>query len=305
MPTYIGEFAALTAAFLWAASSAIYGRLGPHITPLLLNLFKGLMAIALLLLTLIIRHELGAGLETTSVILLLISGAIGIGLGDTAYFEALYCLGARRVLLMEALAPPLAALIALIGLQEILSWQAWIGILLTVAGVAWVITERTPQTSVEFLADPLATQRQTRRGIVFGILAALGQASGAVLSRAALAETDTSPLWSTLLRLTAGVVVILVLIGWRRHPVRSQTLFRSPRLLGIVAITAFFSTYLAIWLQQVSLKFAATGIAQALSSTSPLFILPIAAATGEKISPRAILGVCLALTGVWILLRYR
>lgn len=301
MLNYIGELAALTAAFLWAASSAIYGRLGAHITPLLLNLFKGLIAIALLLLTLIIRHELGAGLQTTSIILLLISGAIGIGLGDTAYFEALYCLGARRVLLMEALAPPLAALIALIFLQEILSWQAWTGILLTVAGVAWVITERTAESPAELHA----TRQHTRRGLIFGLLAALGQASGAVLSRAALAETDTSPLWSTLLRLTAGVMVILLLIVWRRHPVRSQTLFRSPQLLGVVAITAFFSTYLAIWLQQISLKFAATGIAQALSSTSPLFILPIAAAFGEKISLRAILGVCIALVGVWILLRYR
>ncbi|MGP1385493.1 MAG: DMT family transporter [Thainema sp.] len=301
MLNYIGELAALTAAFLWAASSAIYGRLGAHITPLLLNLFKGLIAIALLLLTLIIRHELGAGLQSTSVILLLISGAVGIGLGDTAYFEALYCLGARRVLLMEALAPPLAALIALIFLQEILSWQAWTGILLTVAGVAWVITERTAESPAELHV----TRQQTRRGLIFGFLAALGQASGAVLSRAALAETNTSPLWSTLLRLAAGVIVILLLIVWRRHPVRSQTLFRSPQLLGIVAITAFFSTYLAIWLQQISLKFAATGIAQALSSTSPLFILPIAAAFGEKISLRAILGVCIALVGVWILLRYR
>lgn len=298
---YIGELAALTAAFLWAASSAIYGRLGAQITPLLLNLFKGLIAIALLILTLIIRHELGAGLEATSVILLLISGAIGIGLGDTAYFEALYCLGARRVLLMEALAPPLAALIALVFLQEVLSWQAWTGILLTVAGVAWVITERTTRSA----AEAQASQRQTRRGIIFGLLAALGQASGAVLSRAALAGSETSPLWSTLLRLIAGVVVILVLILWRRHPVRSQAFVRSPRLLGIIAITAFFSTYLAIWLQQVSLKFAATGIAQALSSTSPLFILPIAAATGEKISLRAVLGVCVALVGVWVLLRYR
>jgi drug/metabolite transporter (DMT)-like permease len=70
-------------------------------------------------------------------------------------------------------------------------------------------------------------------------------------------------------------------------------------------VTAFFSTYLAIWLQQVSLKFAATGIAQALSSTSPLFILPIAAAMGEKISPRAVLGVVIALAGVWLLLSGR
>jgi drug/metabolite transporter (DMT)-like permease len=294
---YVGELAALLAASLWAASSAVYGRLGAQIAPSVLNFVKGVVAIALLVLTLLLRNEFFVSLNSTAVLLLLLSGVVGIGLGDTAYFAALNCLGARRVLLMEALAPPIAALLALIFLQEVLSLQAWIGIGLTIAGVAWVITERT--------AAPVTIDFRPWRGISFGILAALGQASGAVMSRAALAGTDTSPLWSTLLRLTAGVGMILILIAFQPGRDRSFAPLRSPRLIGIIAVTAFFSTYLAIWLQQVSLKFAATGIAQALSSTSPLFILPIAAAMGEKISPRAVLGVVIALAGVWLLLSGR
>jgi drug/metabolite transporter (DMT)-like permease len=294
---YVGELAALIAASLWAASSAVYGRLGAQIAPSVLNFVKGVVAIALLVLTLLLRNEFFVSLNSTAVLLLLLSGVVGIGLGDTAYFAALNCLGARRVLLMEALAPPIAALLALIFLQEVLSLQAWIGIGLTIAGVAWVITERT--------AAPVTIDFRPWRGISFGILAALGQASGAVMSRAALAGTDTSPLWSTLLRLTAGVGMILILIAFQPGRDRSFAPLRSPRLIGIIAVTAFFSTYLAIWLQQVSLKFAATGIAQALSSTSPLFILPIAAAMGEKISPRAVLGVVIALAGVWLLLSGR
>jgi drug/metabolite transporter (DMT)-like permease len=55
--TFKGEVAALSAAFLWAVSSVIYGHLGQQIPPLTLNLLKGAIAIMLLLLTLVLRGE--------------------------------------------------------------------------------------------------------------------------------------------------------------------------------------------------------------------------------------------------------
>ena len=67
---------------------------------------------------------------------------------------------------------------------------------------------------------------------------------------------------------------------------------------GLIAIASFGSTYLGIWLQQTSLKFAPTGIAQTFLATSPLFILPIVAFQGEKISLRAILGAVISLGGI-------
>jgi len=73
-------------------------------------------------------------------------------------------------------------------------------------------------------------------------------------------------------------------------------------LLGTIALTAFLSTYLGIWLQQISLKYATTGISQALSNTSPLFVLPIAIALGDRVTWRAWAGVGLALGGIAILM---
>jgi drug/metabolite transporter (DMT)-like permease len=53
-----GEVAALTAAFLWALSTVIFGQLGKSISPLVLNLAKGAIAIALIILTLVIQQNL-------------------------------------------------------------------------------------------------------------------------------------------------------------------------------------------------------------------------------------------------------
>lgn len=287
---YVGELAALSAAFLWAASSAVYGLLGQRIGPLQLNLYKGLVALVLIAITLALRAELPQ-LEAVPAGILLLSGAAGIGFGDTAYFAALNRLGPRKTLLMETLAPPFTAVLALVFLGEQLSAIAWCGILVTVLGVAWVIAERTPSTTAD----------SNVRGIIWGVFSEIAQAVGAVLSRFALVESAITPLGSTLLRLTAGTVVVLLLLWVRPRRDRPTAVAWSVRLVSIIAIASFGSTYLGIWLQQASLKFAPAGIAQTLLATSPLFVLPIAAAMGDKISPRALLGVIVAIAGIALL----
>ncbi|MEN9871890.1 MAG: hypothetical protein RLZZ171_2882, partial [Cyanobacteriota bacterium] len=255
----IGESAALSAAILWAISSVIYSRLGLKIPPLQLNLYKGIIAIALVAITLLIQGTALINLSTSTVVLLTISGMIGIGLGDTAYFSALNSLGARRSLLLETSSPPMGALLALIFIGEQLAYSSWYGIFLTILGIAWVISER----------NPVDQRSVSPQGIMWGILAAIAQALGAVISRYALIQSAVSPLESTLIRLIGGTVIV---IGILFLPVAKQAKMPwqiSRRSLGVIAIAAFGSTYLGIWLQQISLKFAPTGIAQTFLATSP------------------------------------
>ena len=290
LDNFIGEIAALTAALLWAISSVVYSRLGLKIPPLQLNLYKGIIAIALIIITLLIQGAAFTNLSFSTIALLTLSGIIGIGLGDTAYFAALNSLGARRTLLLETASPPIGALLALIFIGEQLSPSVWCGILLTIIGIAWVISERNPVDNISV----------SRLGIIWGILAAIAQATGAVISRFALLQSDISPLESTLIRLVGGTVIVICLLFLpvAKAEVKWQL---SGRSLGIVAIAAMMSTYLGIWLQQTSLKFAPTGIAQTFLATSPLFILPIVALQGERISLRAILGVVVSLGGIAIM----
>ncbi len=291
MTDFRGELAALTAAFLWAGASFIYARLGKQLSPLWLNWLKSSLAIGFIVLTMGWMPDRSDQLSWSNFGLLWLSGAIGIGFGDSVFFAALTCLGARRALLLEAIAPPLSALLARVFLDEQLSLPAWIGIFTTVLGVAWVVVERTPDQA------PL----QLRRGVILGLFAALAQASGAVLSRSALAATLVSPLWSSLIRLIAAVMVLLPVLVMQRPTWQMMQPLRSKRFLAGLLIAAFTGTYLGIWLQQTSLKYTATGIAQALTATSPLFIIPIALLTGEKISLRAMVGALIALVGIGLL----
>lgn len=288
-----GGLAALTAAFLWALASVWFTRLGSHLSVIEVNFLKGMLALILLVITLYLS---GGGLQSipaNALGLLLVSGVIGITLGDSAYLQALQYLGPRRTLLLATLAPPMVGVIAWGVLGETLVWTAWLGILLTVSGIAWVILERTPDSAPAF---------DLKLGLLFGFLAALSQSVALVLSRVALTRTSVDSLQSTILRLAAAVVMLAVWSLLRRKPLLSRTVFQAqPHLWATLAAATFIGTYLAMWLQQVSISLAPAGIVQTLLSASPLFILPIAALQGQKITPRAVLGALLALGGVALL----
>ena len=288
----MGEIAALAAAFVWALSSTIWQRVGQQIPAVVLNLLKGSIALFMLLATILILGKSLPPVNPNILAILLISGALGIGIGDTAFFIVLKYLGARRTLLLETLSPPLTALFGFIFLQEKLSAIACIGILLTICGVAWVIAERTAETTLP--------SKHLWQGLGISLLGQTAHAAGAVLSRAAFNQIDIDPLWTAALRLSGGMAVMLCFLN--RRNLDSFQQLKVPKILGAIILAAFLGTYLGISLQQTSLKYAPAAIAQALSSTSPLFVLPLAVLAGEKVSWRAVVGVVCAIGGIALLL---
>lgn len=298
---YKGELAALSAAFLWAIGSVVWSNLGQRIPPLELNFLKGAIAIGFLGVTIFLTGESLPAIDPLAFWLLFLSGAIGIAIADTALFAALNYIGARRTLLLKILTSPLVALIALVFLQETLSVTAWCGILLTLLGVAWVVSERVPGTN--------GKEAFFWSGILWAMVSTFGDAIAAILSRIALTQTTINPLWSTLIRLSTGSLLLVIWIVIKNYKIKENPIQRYKSVINIqlwltIILTAFAGTYLGIWLQQISLKFAPAGIAQALTATSPLFVLPIAVWLGEKVTFRAVAGVLLALFGITLLFRF-
>lgn len=291
---YLGESSALLAALLWAVASVLYARLGASLSPLKMNLAKNVLAAGMLLATFWLGGRLGPEVNPKAGFLFLLSGAVGIGLGDTAYFGALRFIGARRALLLMVLSPAVTAMMATALLNEALLPKAWLGIGLTAAGVAWVITERG--------AGEARNPEFRLRGLLYGLAAMLAQAIGAVISHMVFLSIPAGPLASAFYRLLGGAVVVVLALPFDRPGGSGNTgPGRDRSFWGLLLFTVFIGTYLAVWLQQISLKHTAAGIAQTLFATSPLFVIPLAAWAGERISWRALCGALLAVCGVMLL----
>lgn len=288
----IGALAALMAAAIWAIAALLFNRVMADraIAPLQVTLYRGLIAWPFLLVTVLIRQEPWPVLSFPQWIALIASALLGVAVGDAAFFLSLRDLGVRRALLMQTLVPPSAALLAWLFLGENLrSMNQW-GMVITLGGIAWVISERN--------ANAADGDRHRWQGAFWGGVSGLSQGLAVMLMRGVFLDTPISPLWSSTIRLALANVSLAVLLlgmGQLGSPLRDRRIW-----IGL-AIASFLGTYLGLWLHQLAIKLAPAGIAATLLSTSPLFSLLLAIRWGDRPNGRAVGGAIVALMGIALL----
>jgi drug/metabolite transporter (DMT)-like permease len=291
---YAGELAALGTACCWTVTALAFESAGKRVGSLPVNLIRLVLGLAFLSVFGAISRGLPLPTDASpqAWLWLSASGLVGFAFGDLCLFQALVVIGARLSILLMALVPPLTALLGWVVLGERLDVLEWLGMALTIGGVAWVVLER-PQTE--------RGPRNVRLGgILLGIGGALGQAVGLVLSKYGMGRYDAFA--ATQIRVLAGLagfaVVFFAIGGWGK-------VFAALRDRGAMARTglgAFFGPFLGVSLSLVAVQYAATGVAATIMAIQPVLILaPAAMIQKERVSLRAILGAVVAVGGAALL----
>lgn len=291
---YLGEIAALTTSVSWTFTAMFFSAASQRVGSFQVNLLR----IPLALILLFTSYLLLFGDFTATrfqVWMLALSGVIGLVAGDSFLFEAFVHLGARLTLLVFSLSPAMAAIIAFLFLHERLSFAGIVGIGVTILGISLVLLEKKSENKDH-------VQTVSVLGVVFALLAAVGQAIGLVIAKSAL-QTEINPLFATVIRMAAAALFIwpaAALMGKIQNPVK---LFRDKgRAVLFLLGGTFFGPFLGIWLSMVAVKNTNTGIAATLMSLMPVFIIPLEIKIHRtKLSFRAIFGTFLTVIGIAIL----
>lgn len=293
---FIGELAALATAFLFAMTALIFTSTGRSVGSQVTNRMRLLFALLyLIVLNLILfRQPLPFSAGSSRWIWLSLSGIIGLSLGDAFLFQSMVSVGARLGSLLLSLAPIFSSIIAWVFFGEILSILQITGIVLALAGIAWVVASHQE--------PPDTPHGHTRRGVIFGVLAGLGQAVGLVLSKQGMAG-GLSPFQANAIRMLAAVSFSWI---WAAIAGRAGSTFQDlrgkPRILGLLALGALIGPVLGVSSSLLAIQYIEIGIASTLNSLTPVIILPISYfLLKEKVGWQAILGTLLAITGVAIL----
>jgi drug/metabolite transporter (DMT)-like permease len=202
--------------------------------------------------------------------------------------------GARLGTLLLSLSTIFGALEAWIFFGESLSMREIIGIALTLGGIIWVILEHGSHKSQAL--------RPSALGILCGVLAAIGQATGLVFSKQGLAG-NFSPISANVIRMCAAVLALwLVTLLQREAGKTIQTLKENPAAFRLLALAALIGPVFGVSLSLLAVQNTAVGIASVLTSLSPIFMLPISYFYfKERLGWQAIAGTVLAMAGVVIL----
>jgi drug/metabolite transporter (DMT)-like permease len=191
----------------------------------------------------------------------------------------------------------LSALLALLFTGETLSTGQILGIALTLAGVAWVISDKKNNSS-----QREKQQRFYTKGILYGVGAAACQALGLVTAKFGLTG-GFSALSGTLIRMVSAAALIWLLTLFSRQVnITLTTLANQSKLIWLILAGSFAGPFLGVTLSLVAVQNTALGVASTLSSLSPLFLLPIGYFFfSERFGWRAISGTILAMMGVALL----
>lgn len=299
--TVLGESAALATSCLWTISSLFFTSAGKKIGSLSLNAYRTVIAIGFLVVAhLILLRTILPAASNGQWFWMGISGIVGLGVGDSGLFAAYVLIGPRRSVLLMALAPIFASVGAYLMLGEVLPTLAIIGIGITLAGVIIVILEGEEHSGEIPLSKKLKTY-----GVLFGLIAAIGQGVGLVLAKKGIdfnSAMTLNPLSATLMRMILGALSVwaVMLLAGRLPEVR-RALSNSEGMRLTVA-AAFIGPFLGVTLSMVAVTYAQTGVAQTLLSLMPVLIIPLVwFRYGQRTSWRGILGALVAVVGVAIL----
>ena len=283
-------FAFLTT-ILWSFSAIFARRLVDALGSTLANFTRLVLATALLAGW---AFTAGRGIQGDGFPWYLLSGFVGFGLGDISLYFALARIGSRLTLLLtQCLAAPLAALI---------EW-AWLGTSLSpaqlllgggvLAGVSLALLPKD---------NPHLPRASLWSGIGFGMIAALGQGLGAVISRHAhdlsessgvLVEGGTAAFQRIVGGLVCGAAAWLILrhrSGEHRWPALREAL-RTRRFKATLLAAALCGPVVGVGCYQGALATAPSGLVLPIVALCPIAIIPLSWwLEGDRPKPRSLLG---------------
>jgi drug/metabolite transporter (DMT)-like permease len=288
---FLGEALSVLTAAIWAFAVILFRKSGETVYPLALNAFKNLLAITLLLPTLWFSGQaLFPQISVGVYLILFLSGIIGIGIGDTLFFNSLNKLGAGLTGIVLCMYSPSVIVFSYLLLNESLTNVQLIGALLIITAVFITTVQRKPEG---------VTKRNVVTGVIYGILASAAMAVGVVIMKPLLATY--SVIWVAEIRLLGGMAALaLILLCHPRRNVIVNSLVKTRNWHYVIG-GSFSGAYLAMIVWIAGMKYTQASIASALNQTSTIFIFIFAGLIlKEPMTVRRTIGIVLAFTGAFL-----
>ena len=289
-PQAAGALCALGSALTWAITSLLVRTVCPPLSSVTVSVLRSLMGGGLLVawvLTVGGFAKLG-GMSWGTFAFLAVSIVLAIAVGDVLFFESARMLGLARAMTVSMTYPLMGAVLAAVFLDEPISARLAVGSVITLSGLAIIVLTRPTEE---------ARPGHTRLGLVAATAAAAAWAGSLLVLKPAMGALD--PVTAQAVRLPlAGLLLLATPWGW---DTRSQLARVNRGVLARVALLGAVTAMSSV-LFVSAVKLADVAVAAVLSSTAPLFAIPLGLIfLGERLTARAALGTLVTVSGLAVL----
>ena len=335
---YFGELISIAVAVSWMFTALFFEFAGKRIGSLSVNLLRLLFAFFLLggMLYFTTGSMLPVAADGKTWLWMSLSGLVGFVFGDMCLFYSYIIITARFSQLLMTLAPPFAALFGWMLLAEKMSPMGFLGMTVTLTGIAISILKRnskpqqnqdstliagTSNLTVVTCCDkdkkngflnklkPNFSLHLPLKGVLLGIGGALGQGLGIVLSKHGMnfyaesaAGTEAAqyiPFAATQIRIITGAIgFALIILITGRGKIFMEGL-RDSKALKAIFGGAIFGPFLGVSLSLMAVQHTNTAIASTIMATTPIIILiPYVLFYKKKVTWTELAGAILSVGGV-------
>jgi len=290
------EWLALAAAFLWAIASLMSVKPAQHLGSFAYSRWR-MGCTAIMLSTMAWLTGGWATVESDLITPMMLSGLIGIFIGDTALFACLNRMGPRQAGLLFSCHAVFSAILGYFLFSESMTSLELIGSALVFSGVLTAIFfGRRGQANNQLEA----IKGTVWIGVALGLTAAICQALGGIIAKPVM-QTNIDPVAASAIRMITAFVAhsLFRLTGAKLslaiHPINGKILF-------ITAINGFLAMAVGMTLILYALQEGNVGMVALLSSTTPIMLLPILwIYTKQRPNAYAWIGAIVAVVGTGIL----
>ena len=285
----LGEQFALGAAFVWSVAVILMRISGLAIAPLPLTLFKSTVAVLCFGLTLpFLNIPFLPQLTVDEWARLVVSAILGISVADTMVVAALNRLGASLHAIADCVYAPSMALVGFLFFHETLNGWEILGGLLVISGVGVGMRRNQEVTEI--------------RPLLQGVLLAAG--AHLIMAVAILMVRDIykthSVVWVSGFRFSIATL-ILIAFGRAQGDVSLWEGFRRRDIWKWSIPMSVLGPYLATMLWASGFVYTKAGRAAVFNQLSTVFVVLLAwLVLKEKLTPRKLIGMLLAIGGSWI-----
>jgi drug/metabolite transporter (DMT)-like permease len=230
------------------------------------------------------------------------SGIIGFTIGDYCSFKSFTLLGPKLGSLYTTFAPGAALSMGFLVLGEEIDPVGILGIAITIGGVIWLTLSKKDTAAAE-----KAGFRRDKTGIILGIIGALCQGTGLVLSKYGMDYyTDKIPtmhaVWIRLLFAFSAAFLSSVFLG-KLIQNSKPILANKNNALPYMVLGTFLGPICGVTCSLIAIQKIEVAVAQTIFALLPIVVLPVNLLVyKEKITLQSVFACMIAILGVVILI---
>ena len=282
----LGDTYAILTAFCWSSAVILFDVSSRKLSSLQMNVIKNFIGVIGFIGTIIILNIPIPKLVTSDLIILIVSGFLGVAIADLFFLSSLTRLGSGLAAIVSTIYSPAIFLFSFLMFNETISIQAYFGAILVIGGI-FISTFKVPTKK---------DKNTIIMGVLFGLIAQVLTAYSVLLVKPIM--ENNSIIVIALIRFSIGLIITAGFLIFKTNISELISTLKNGLTNVTIVSGSILGTFLSVIFWLAGFKYTLAGRAAIYNQLSTVLIMILAVIfLKESMSYKKWIGILLSVSG--------